>query len=46
MKEPHILVKALNKNDNEPGDGTFGVCNEFKNKATDYFFGIIDEETA
>ena len=45
LKELHILVKALNKIENEPGDRTFGVCNKFLRKLTYYFFTIFDEET-
>ena len=46
FKELHILVKALNTIDNETGDFIFGVCNDFIRKLRDYFFTIIDEETA
>ena len=35
LKEVHILVKALNKIDNESGDGIFGVCNKSMRKLTD-----------
>ena len=46
LKELNILVKALNRIDNEPGDCTFGACNKFIRKLTDYVFTIIDEKTA
>ena len=45
LRELHILVKALNKIDNEPGDRIFGVCNKCIRKMTDYFFTILDEGT-
>ena len=38
-------MKALNKSDNVPGYGIFGVWKKFISKLTDYFFTIIDEET-
>ena len=46
MKEIHVIMKALNKIDNEPGDLLLGVCNNFIRKLKYYFFTIIDEETA
>ena len=45
LKELHIIVEALNKIDNEHGDGIFGVCNKFIRTLTNYFFICIDEET-
>ena len=46
LKQLNILVKALNKINNEPGYCIFGVCNKFIRKLTDYFFTILDEGTA
>ena len=44
-KELNILVKALNKIDNEPVYCIFGVCNEFIRKMKDDFFMILDKRT-
>ena len=46
LKELNILVKTINKIDNEPGDCIFGVINKCIRKITYYFFAIINEETA
>ena len=43
LNEIHILLKALNKIDNEPGDCIFEVCNNFIRKLTYYFSTILDE---
>ena len=37
LKQLHILVRSLNKNDNKPGDWIFGVCKK-------YLFKNIDKE--
>ena len=45
-KELDLIVKALKKIDNEPGDCISGVCNKFIRKLTYYFFTINDEKAA
>ena len=45
LKELHILAKALNKIDNEPGYFRIEVLKNIR-KLTDCFLKIIDEETA
>ena len=32
LKELHLLVRSLNKIENEPGDSVFGVCKSFIGK--------------
>ena len=46
IEKLHILVKALNKVNNEPVNSIFGVCNDLKKKLTDYFFAVLDEGNA
>ena len=46
LEEVHILVKALNKIDNKPGDLISGVCNKYIRKLKYEFFIIVDEATA
>ena len=45
-KELHLLVRALNKIDEKPGDGIIGVCNKFIRKPTYDFFMMLDLGTA
>ena len=42
LKELHILVKALNKHFEVPGETKYGVCKKFITKFTDYFLAIND----
>ena len=44
FKELQLLVRSLNKIDNEPGDCIFGVFKDFVRKLMEWFFTMIDEE--
>ena len=45
IEKLHILLEALNKIDNIPGNCIFGFYNIYIGKLTDHFFTNIDDKT-
>ena len=46
LRELHVLVRSLKTIDKRPGEDIVGVCKKIIRKLTDYFFMILDLESA